>query len=235
MARDADDVGSRPPPLAKRRFAERAAEFARLTLPETFARIYETDLWAGPESRSGVGSGLAATAHLRAELPAVLHRLGVRALLDVPCGDFHWMRHVDLREIEYIGGDIVPAIVECNQAAYGDRAGRRRFVQLDLTRDTLPRADAVLCRDGLVHLSDANIARAFDRVRASGARHLIATTFPALRANSDIADGDWRPLNFELPPFSLPAPVAVILERCDEEGGAYADKSLGVWRADELP
>lgn len=228
-------MADRPLVLAQRRFAERAAEFAHLTLPETFARIYETDLWAGPESRSGVGSGLAATARLRRELPALLRRLRVRHLLDVPCGDFHWMRHVDLGAIDYLGGDIVPAIVERNEAEYGDPAGHRRFVQLDLTEGPLPAADAVLCRDGLVHLSHANIRRAFRVVRESGARHLLATTFPGLATNADITDGDWRPLNLELPPFSLPAPVDAIVEMCDEEGGAYADKSLAAWRVEDLP
>jgi hypothetical protein len=228
-------VPDRPAVLAQRRFAERAAEFARLTLPETFARIYETDLWAGPESRSGVGSGLAATARLRTELPGLLRRLGVRRLLDAPCGDFHWMQHVDLGDIDYIGGDIVPSIVERNEAEYGGGEWRRRFVHLDLTAGPLPAADAVLCRDGLVHLSHANVARALRAVRESGARHLLATTFPGLSSNTDIADGDWRPLNLELPPFSLPAPLDAIVEMCDEEGGAYADKSLAVWRVDDLP
>jgi hypothetical protein len=31
--------------------------------------------------------------------------------------------------------------------------------------------------------------------------HSLATTFPRLRANLDVEDGDWRPLDLELPPF----------------------------------
>ena len=31
-------------------------------------------------------------------------------MLDVPCGDFRWMAHVDLSGIIYIGGDIIECV-----------------------------------------------------------------------------------------------------------------------------
>ena len=230
------DPADRPPTVAERRFAERQAELADLDLRARFARMYETNLWDGAESRSGVGSSLAATATVRAELPALLRSLGVRRLLDVPCGDFHWMAHVDLAAAgvaEYVGGDVVPALVAANRARHA--APGREFVEVDLTRGPLPRADAVLCRDCLVHLSFANVWRALAAIRASGATHLTTTTFTDRAANADVADGDWRPLSLERAPFHFPPPAALLVERCDEEGGAYADKSLGAWRVAELP
>ena len=195
--------------------------------------MYETNLWSGAESRSGVGSSLAATARLRSELPPLLRSLGIRRLLDLPCGDFHWMKEVDLEGIEYIGGDIVQAAVEANRASY--EGPGRRFIRADLTSGPLPAADAIFCRDLLVHFSFENIARAFRTMRASRAEWLLTTTFTGPRANSDIVDGDWRPLNLERAPFHLPSPVVIIVEGCTEEGGAYADKSIGVWRTADLP
>jgi len=231
----------RPITIAERRFAEHAAELEALDLPERFRRIHETNLWSNTESRSGDGSSLAATAQLRARLPSLLTSLGVRRLLDVPCGDFHWMAHVDLAGAgvtDYVGGDVVEAIVSANDTRYG-RPGRR-FVRVDLTTGPLPgvggaMADALLCRDCLVHLSFANIARVIDVVRRSGVRHLITTTFPDRMSNTDIVDGNWRPLNLERPPFDFPPPVTVLVEDCDEEGGAYADKALGAWVVSDLP
>ena len=226
--------------MAERRFAERAAELTRLDLPARFARMYETNLWDGTESRSGDGSSLAATAGVRAGLPALLRQLDVRRLVDVPCGDFHWMAHVDLAAagvIGYVGGDVVEAIVAANLARY--ETVSRTFVQVDLTTGPLPLvsgapADAVLCRDCLVHLSFANIARALDVVRAYGARYLITTTFLEHTVNRNVADGDWRMLNLEREPFNFSAPVAVLVEGCDEEGGAYADKALAAWFVSDL-
>jgi SAM-dependent methyltransferase len=226
--------------VAERRFAEHAGELSGLDLAARFTRMYETNLWDAAESRSGQGSSLAATAQVRAELPPLLRRLGVRRLLDVPCGDFHWMAHVDLAAagvIAYVGGDVVEPLVEANRARY--TAPGRTFVRVDLTTGPLPAvdaaaADAVFCRDCLVHLSFANIARVVGVVRASGARYLITTTFLDARANADIVDGDWRPLNLERAPLGFPPPVAVLLEGCEEEGGAYADKALAVWPVSDL-
>jgi len=111
----------------------------------------------------------------------------------------------------------------------------RRFLELDLTGDVLPDADVLLCRDGLVHLSYANIQAVLANVAHSNIRFMLMTSFPGRRNNYDIADGDWRPLDFQAPPFSFPEPRLTIVEKCEEEGGSYADKSLLAWRVDDLP
>jgi hypothetical protein len=219
--------------VAERRFEERAHELSELGLSDRFARIYSTNLWSDPESRSGVGSTLDATRVLRAELPDALRQLEARVLLDVPCGDFTWMEQVDLSGIEYIGGDIVPLIVEENQRLHSRKS--RRFTRLDLTQDVLPDADVLLCRDCLVHLSYANIRVVLANIARSNIRFVLMTSFPGRRDNYDVADGDWRALDFQAPPFSFPEPRLAIVERCEEEDGAYADKALLAWRVDELP
>ena len=58
----------------------------------------------------------------------------------------------------------------CAAAGRGAAEFRPQLLLADITRDPLPRADAILCRDCLVHLSFANIAAAvdqFQRVRAA--------------------------------------------------------------------
>lgn len=219
--------------VAERRFAERAEELTELGLQERFERIYSTNLWSDPESRSGIGSGLDSTRVLRAELPKALRRLETRVLLDVPCGDFTWIKHVDLNGIEYIGGDIVPSIVEENQRLHASES--RRFALVDLTRDELPYADVLLCRDCLVHLSYANIRAVLANIARSKIRNVLMTSFPGRGGNRDVQDGDWRTLDFQSPPFSFPEPHLTIVEKCEEEDGSYADKSLLAWRVAELP
>lgn len=233
ILRSTGDARQRKRTIAERRFAERAGELAELGLQERFERIYSTNLWSDPESRSGVGSRLDSTRVLRAELPIALRQLDARVLLDVPCGDFTWMEHVDLSGIEYIGGDIVPSIVEENRRLHARES--RRFVELDLTRDVLPDADVLLCRDCLVHLSYANIRAVLANIARSNIRFVLMTSFPGRRDNYDVADGDWRPLDFQAPPFSFPEPRLTIVEKCEEEGGSYSDKSLLTWRVDDLP
>jgi hypothetical protein len=227
-------IAKRPPVLAHERFVVDRANFAGLDLAARFERIERTNLWGAPTSVSGLGSEDPATAAIRDALPALLQRLGVRSLLDAPCGDAGWIGRMAL-EIDYTGIDIVPSLIAANgeRAARGELSGRFRVA--DVTRDALPQADMILCRDCLVHLCFDNIARAVANFRASGARFLLVTTFPEWDGNRDCDDGDWRALNMEKAPFDWPAPRALINERCEEGGGGWHDKSLGLWQLDELP
>jgi hypothetical protein len=161
-----------------------------------------------------------------------MRELSVSSLLDVPCGDFHWMGTVSLDDIHYIGGDIVPELVAKNRAAH-QRPGIE-FRRIDLLTDQMPRADLIMCRDGLVHFSNADVFRAIRGFCESGAEYLLATTFPGREGNNDILTGDWRPLNLEASPFRFPRPLRLINEECTELNGAYPDKSLGLWRLAEL-
>jgi SAM-dependent methyltransferase len=223
----------RPPVQAHQRFVADRASFAGLSLRDRFQRIHDTNLWGAAASVSGLGSEIDATAVLRAELPGLLRRLEVTSLLDAPCGDAGWIAKADLG-VRVIGVDVVPDLIEGLRArrARGEMVGD--YGLADITSDPLPHADAVLCRDCLVHFSFANIARAVENFRRSGAIWLIATTFPEWQANIDCEDGDWRALNFERAPFEWGAPAEMLNENCMEAGGGWRDKSLGAWRLSDI-
>jgi hypothetical protein len=227
-------IANRPPVLAHERFVADRDNFAGLDLAARFERIERTNLWGAASSVSGLGSEDTATAAIRQALPPLLQRLGARSLLDAPCGDAGWISRIKL-DLDYIGIDIVPSLIAANnrRVARGELAGR--FLVADITRDALPRADLILCRDCLVHLSFQNIARVTARFRESGAQFLLVTTFPEVEDNYDCEDGDWRALNMTKAPFGWPAPRELINERCEEGDGGWRDKSLGLWRLDELP
>lgn len=188
------------------------------------------NLWRGGESRSGPGSSLDETAAVREELPRIVAEYGIQSMLDIPCGDFFWMREIGL-EVDYIGGDVVKGIVDANNRRYG--SSQRRFARLDLRADPLPRTDLVLCRDILDHLSFSDVHGSIDNVALSGATYLLATTYPDRDGNEDIRSGDWRPLNLQQEPFRFPEPIELIDERSTKPG--YPDKSLGLWRIADLP
>jgi hypothetical protein len=171
---------------------------------------------------------------IRRALPTLLAQLGAQSLLDVPCGDLFWMKECDLGPVEYIGMDVVPAIVAENAERFA--APRRTFVVGDLVRDDLPPADVVLCRDCLVHLPFDDALAALQNLRRSGSKYLLATTFTDRTSNRDIRFvGEWRPLNLQEGPFFLPAPLQIINEECPAADGKYADKSLGLWSISSIP
>lgn len=211
-------------------FADRAAAGELLDPLETFRLIHRTNHWGASESRSGPGSSVAQTGVLQRELPALLTRLGVRSLLDLPCGDGNWLSSLALPGISYTGADLVPELIARNRTAHPGR----RFEVLDLTTDLLPAADLVLCRDCLVHLSFADIGRALANLRRAPLTWLLTTTFPGQPQNEDIVTGDWRPINLTTAPFNLPEPDWVLNEQCTENNGRFSDKSLGLWRINRL-
>ncbi|MDQ3814431.1 MAG: class I SAM-dependent methyltransferase, partial [Armatimonadota bacterium] len=125
-----------------------------------------------------------------------------------------------------IGADVVPALIARNQRLYGHED--RKFVVLDITRDPIPTVDVILCRDCLIHLSFRHIAATVTNFRQSHSRYLLATTHTTVPENQDIATGQWRSVNLQLPPFNFPPPLKIIIE--DPELG----KCLGLWRLAEL-
>jgi hypothetical protein len=206
--------------IEARRLRHKSAE-------EVFTDIFHRNYWGATSSRSGTGSDLTQARVLVRELAPLVARLQVRSLLDLPCGDFHWMKDVDLGGVTYVGADIVAELIERNRRLY-ERPGRT-FVQLNVFSDPLPRVDLILCRDCLVHFSLLDAQTALHNIAASGARYLLTTTFPERPVNRDITTGQWRPINLQAAPFNLPPPLQLISEQCTEDEGAYPDKSLGLW------
>lgn len=193
-----------------------------------FEHIYKKNGFEGTESLSGGGSSLFQTRIIREEIPKLLQELEIKLLLDVPCGDWNWMRHLDLGHIHYTGGDIVPIIIEKNNKAYGSL--NREFKSLNIITGPLPQADLILCRDCLVHLNFIDGLSALEQFRKSGAKWLLTTTFTE-RDNIDLYEGNiWRPLNLEKYPYNLSKPERYINEGCTEGDGLFNDKCLGLWR-----
>lgn len=212
----------------------KGTEYQNLNTSEVFTNIYQQNEWnvITTESVSGEGSTLEQTKVLIAELPALLKILGVKTLLDLPCGDFNWMQHVNFDSIRYIGGDIVEALIENNKARFAQE--NRQFQHLNLLSDSLPPCDLIFCRDCLVHLSFQDIHIALANIKRSGATYLATTHFHEEPENMDIPTGGWRPLNFFKAPFNFPEPVAEINEQCTEMDGAFTDKCLVVWKISDL-
>lgn len=176
-----------------------------------------------PETSCGKGSTLAETEGLRSLLPGLLRDLDVRHLIDVPCGDLNWMAEVDLSGVSYDGIDID---VSRLMVAAGN-SGRLnallvRLTEADVLRRSLPRGDAVLCRDFFQHLPTPLVWTVLERFLASGAMWLLATSHD-VPVNLDLATiGGFRPLNLLIEPFSF-----LPIEQIEDPSGS--GRILGVW------
>lgn len=200
---------------------------------QTFSRIYKKNHWKDKESRSGAGSNMEQTRIIRETLPKLIAKYKITSLLDIPCGDFYWMKQVDKENTQYIGGDIVEEMINENNKFYQD--DRHRFIHADMCLDSLPDVDMIFCRDALVHLSFEDIDKAVKNFKKTKAKYLFTTTFSDRNDNKDILTGDWRTLNLAQSPFNFPEPLEIFNENCPDDNGRFSDKSIALWRISDLP
>ncbi|MFI5348055.1 MAG: class I SAM-dependent methyltransferase [Elusimicrobiota bacterium] len=197
-----------------------------------FSEIYEKNLWTTGESRSGAGSELGYTENLRARLPELFERFKIRALIDAPCGDFHWMREVPLADgMSYVGLDIVSGVIAQNQERYGD--ARRRFLVSNITRDPLPDGDLLMCRDCLFHLSNEDALAALKNFAASNVPYLLTSTHVNRDgfANTNIKTGEFRRIDLFSEPFCLPKDV---LDRIEDFAPPFPPREMCLWTREQI-
>ena len=200
------------------------------SLRDRFAAIYKNQVWRNDRaagSLSGLGSELENTEAIRSHLSSVLESIGSQTLLDIGCGDFTWMHLVKL-PTRYIGVDIVPEVIQANVTQFGSE--NRTFYVLDATRDPMPPADTVLCREVLFHLSFDDIWRVVENVRNCGAKFLIATSDKDIQLNADIKSGDFRLLNLQKSPFRFPRSRLLI-----QDNAVAKDRVLSIWEVSAIP
>lgn len=194
-----------------------------------------------PETVNGPGATMDATAGLREHLPYFLRQFNVRTMLDVGCGDWTWMRHVDLSMLDtYIGWDVDPGQIAENQRCFGDD-GRLQFeCQNLLTIETMPTVDLILARHVLIHFPNNFIGQVLYKMQASGAKYLMTSHWPGIEANDETQPEGFRyrgymerPVNLMLPPFNWPEPVETLREPAQPEAAILGnDHQLAVF---EIP
>jgi len=194
---------------------------------DIFLDIYNTNFWRDQESRSGTGSSIIKTRRLADNLPELFKQFDIKSILDLPCGDYNWMRIVNLSDIEYTGADLVPEIVKDNRIKYPEV----NFIELDLIDGEIPYADLVLIRDCLVHFPNQLVFKSLYNICLSDCKYVLTTTFPEHVNTNDIEMGKWRALNLEADPFNLPKPLYIINEGL--VGDAY-DKSMALWSVEDI-
>jgi hypothetical protein len=194
---------------------------------EVFTEIYRRNIWGYQETASGGGSTLHYTQKVRQTLPELIGDLKIHTLLDLPCGDFHWMSEIQLPIKHYIGCDIVPILVQNTRIRYG--RPDREFRTVDLCHDPLPQADLLMCRDCLMHLSEEMIFRALANIVRSDIKYLLTSTYPDGK-NRSIRNGDWFTVNLCAPPYNLPPPLRAV----DDWVPPFDRRHLALWEIESL-
>ena len=205
---------------------------------EKFTKIYKNNYWLSTESVSGSGSTLKYTKNLRDHIPQIVDDFHITSIFDGPCGDFNWMRQLlpDLlpggHPVDYLGGDIVSEIIDDNNRRF--RQDGVRFIQIDITSDELPKADLMICRDCLFHLSYEAIEAFKSNFLRSDIKFILTANHinePFRFNNRDIETGDFRLIDLFSPPFEFPHhPLRRIADWMPPE----AEKEMCLWSREQL-
>ena len=172
------------------------------------------------------------TKKISQDLLKLFKKLDIKSFVDAPCGDLNWIRHLDFGHINYLGVDVVQALIDKDTKELSNK--KRSFVCADLISYIPPKSDLILCRDCLVHLSYEDGLKILSNFKKSGSKYLLTTTFPERSSNLDLNSTIWRTLNLEKSPFSLPKPLKILNEGCTEMNNQYTDKSLGLWKMSDI-
>jgi len=170
-------------------------------MQDRFAQIYAANEWGGG---SGPGSFPVHTRGYVKFLERFIRRHRIGSVVDLGCGDWQFSRNVDWGTARYDGFDIVPSVIEQNNARFKKDAVT--FSLFDGDFASLPTADLLLAKDVLQHWSNDAIASFLPTL--GNYRYALITNCvnPAGETlNTDIVDGDFHYLDLRLPPFHLEA------------------------------
>jgi len=130
-----------------------------------FTDVYRNNTWGGLESRSGQGSEGELAAQKVALFRQVIADFRITSMLDLGCGDFHWMRDVAPLLSRYHGVDVVADLIEANRNRYANAQGSEHvsFQCLDLSNAAdqrqlqLRKVDLVVCLDVIGHMLNREV------------------------------------------------------------------------------
>ena len=202
-------------------------------LDNKFDLIYRTNYWNSSESISGPGSTLSYTENIRKELPIIFKKFEIKSILDIPCGDFNWIRYVTLNyNFSYTGADIVEKIIKENNRLYSSDC--IKFKYLDLTTDFLGTYDLIICRDIFFHLSFIDIFNSLENILKSRSKYVLITSHFNSDSfqNYDIYSGNFRRLDIFAPPFNLPNNK--VLYRFDDWIDGFPKREMCLWHINDL-
>ena len=115
----------------------------------------------------------------------------IKRVIDLGCGDFNVASQFINDNINYIGVDIVPDMIESHKKNYSSE--HVNFMCLDIVEDELPDGDLCLIRQVLQHLNNNDIAKILDHCRKYKYVLITESVTPkdkALIFNADIHEGE---------------------------------------------
>ena len=159
---------------------------------DAMQQIYDMHLWGGKDFDFYSGDG----SHNIKIVEPYLHSVSTflkthnnsLTVCDLGCGDFNIGKQLAKHTKNYIGIDIVENLIERNKTLFKDK--NLEFQCLDIVEDELPKADCIILRQVLQHLSNTEILKVVEKL--SNYKFIILTEHLPVgdfESNKDIISG----------------------------------------------
>lgn len=169
-----------------------------------FDKIYKTAYW-GQGSINGGSSGHGSSPEMNKEyinyLNNFIKKNNIRSIVDIGCGDWQIMNHINLLNIDYSGFDVAEEVINRNNNLY--KTSTTNFYKTELGEYyNYPKADLLICKDVLQHLDYQNINNILTQLDKY--EHvIIINDFSENTVNQNIPNGGWRELDITKEPFNI--------------------------------
>ncbi|TYA74613.1 class I SAM-dependent methyltransferase [Seonamhaeicola marinus] len=183
-------------------------------------QIYDKHLWGGNDFDFYSGEGSHKPEIIKPYLKHVISFLNAYetplTVCDLGCGDFNIGKHIVKHTKTYTAIDIVAPLISRNTTIF--KADNLEFLCLDIAKDVLPKADCVIIRQVLQHLSNNDILNISKKL--IGYKYIVLTEhIPTgdFTPNKDILSGQGIRLkqnsgvDLLAPPFNLKIKKTTIL------------------------
>lgn len=192
---------------------------------EAFTRLVDTFNWCpgDRETPCGEGSFLEANKPIINMLPEWFITYNIRSVVDIGCGDFHWMRNVNFTGIEYDGFDVVKKFIDTLVVTHGRQ--NIRFHHADVFKHELPKADLYICKDVINHYTESDGVELVARIREAS-KYFAAITFPG-NSGPIVQKWEYRYIDFNISPFGFGAQ----LESVAANENRKPQRVFSIWRS----
>jgi hypothetical protein len=149
----------------------------------------------------------------------------IRSVVDLGCGDFKCGKQIyDDLDVQYTGYDTYKKVVEYNTTQH--EPSKYTFLHLDIfnQRDQIANGELCILKDVVQHWTLTNIYTFLDElVETKRFKYiLICNCSNQTTDNTDIQDGDWRPLSCDYFPLKKYNPTKLYQFHSKEVSVIYA-------------
>ena len=142
---------------------------------DVMKQIYDQSLWGGKEFDfySGIGSHdpMMVNIYVKTVTDFLKSHDHKMTICDIGCGDFNIGQHIFKYSKKYFAIDIVEELIERNKIKF--KTKNLEFLCLDIANDLLPKADVIIIRQVLQHLSNNEIQQILNRLKTC--KYIILT------------------------------------------------------------